>query len=67
MARWQPLRIPLIERTVLNELAERAGKTDEEFITELIRRAAVRHAASTAADVEASVSMGAKATDDAAE
>ena len=37
---WQRLRVPLLERLVLMEIAERTGRTEEEVLCEAIRELA---------------------------
>jgi predicted transcriptional regulator len=39
---WQKLRVPLLERLVLMEIAERTGRTEEEVLREAIRELARR-------------------------
>jgi hypothetical protein len=39
---WQRLRVPLLERLVLLEIAERTGRTEEEVLCEAIRELARR-------------------------
>jgi len=39
---WQKLRVPLLERLVLLEIAERTNRTEEEVLREAIRELARR-------------------------
>ena len=39
---WQRLRVPILERLVLLEIAERMGRTEEEVLREAIRELARR-------------------------
>jgi hypothetical protein len=39
---WQKLRVPLMERLALAEMAEKRGKSEEELLAELIREAVKR-------------------------
>ncbi len=35
------INVPIVTRLLLSEIAERRGKSDQEFLTELIRREAI--------------------------
>jgi hypothetical protein len=39
---WQKLRVPLMERLALADMAERSGKTEEEMLACIIRDAVKR-------------------------
>jgi len=41
---WQRVRVPLLERLLLAELAERRGESEEATLTEIIREAAIQEA-----------------------
>jgi len=43
---WQRLRVPLLERLALADLAERKGVSEEELLRQIIREALLRELAS---------------------
>jgi len=42
---WQRLRVPLLERLALADLAQRRGQTEEEALASVIREAVMRECA----------------------
>jgi len=42
---WQRLRVPLLERLALADLAQRRGQTEEETLAAVIREAVMRECA----------------------
>lgn len=49
---WQRIRIPLVERLALLDLAERRGQTEEETLSQIIREAVRRECLKSSEDHE---------------